>query len=236
MVALGHLFQAREVRVHLLLREKRGAVNALQLRILLIAQPVSAGQAEHLECLHPARRGHMRPAAEIDEVAVAIKRDHLAGLGEALDEVRLHEVVALSKGPQSLLARLILANELLVARHHFGHLRLDRFEVIGRERSRAIEVVKESRVRRRAVTQLGLRKKLQHRSRHHMRRRMPHHLERLGIVLPQQLQLNVFLDRRMQIDQPLGGGIGGAIHLGFSRSVGGSFSFAVLAVTERSAA
>ena len=44
MVALRRLFQPREVRVQILLREKRRPIDALQLRILLIAQPVSAGK------------------------------------------------------------------------------------------------------------------------------------------------------------------------------------------------
>ena len=46
MVALGRFFQPRKVRVQILLREERRAVDALQLRILFVAQPVRAGQGQ----------------------------------------------------------------------------------------------------------------------------------------------------------------------------------------------
>ena len=55
MVALRRLFQPRKVRVHILLREERRAINALQLRILLVAEPVRAGKARHLHRLHAPR-------------------------------------------------------------------------------------------------------------------------------------------------------------------------------------
>ena len=48
MVALGRFFKAREVCVQILLREERRAVDALQLRILFVAEPVGAGQGRDL--------------------------------------------------------------------------------------------------------------------------------------------------------------------------------------------
>ena len=67
------LFQPGEVLIEILLREKRRAVDALQLGILLVAEPVGAGEADHLECLHAAGRGHVGAAAEVHELAIAIK-------------------------------------------------------------------------------------------------------------------------------------------------------------------
>ena len=52
MVALGRFLKPCEMRVEILLRKERGAVNALQLRILLVAKPISAREREHLECFH----------------------------------------------------------------------------------------------------------------------------------------------------------------------------------------
>ena len=104
MVALGRFFQAGKVRVHVLLREERRAVDALQLRILLVAQPVSAGQAGHLDGLDAAGRGHVRPAAKVHELAVAIKADLVAGRGEFGHEVGLHEVAVACKLFQRLLS------------------------------------------------------------------------------------------------------------------------------------
>ena len=46
MVALGGFFKPREVGVEVLLREEGRAVDALQLRILFVAEPVGAGERE----------------------------------------------------------------------------------------------------------------------------------------------------------------------------------------------
>src|SRR5208283_3828178 len=89
MIALARFFKAREVGVEFLLREECRAVYALQLRILLVAEPVSARERENLERLDAARRRHMWTAAEVDEPAVAIEADLRAGLGELGHEVGL---------------------------------------------------------------------------------------------------------------------------------------------------
>jgi len=46
MIAARGFFEAREVGVKILLREKGRAIDALQLGILLVAQPVSAGRED----------------------------------------------------------------------------------------------------------------------------------------------------------------------------------------------
>jgi hypothetical protein len=51
VVALGGFFEPEEVRVELLLVEPAGAVDAGQLRVLLVAAPVGAGDAHQLERL-----------------------------------------------------------------------------------------------------------------------------------------------------------------------------------------
>ncbi len=83
MIARLDLFQPLEVRVEILRVEEGGAIDALQLLVLLIAQPVRAGDGRHLERLHAAGRRHMRPAAEVGEVAVLVQRNLVARLGEA---------------------------------------------------------------------------------------------------------------------------------------------------------
>ena len=80
MVAARGFFKAREVRVEIFLREERGAVDALELRIFLVAEPVSAGEAGDLEGFDAAGGRHVRAAAEVDEFAVAIEADLGAGL------------------------------------------------------------------------------------------------------------------------------------------------------------
>ena len=92
VVARLDLFEMLEVRVEILLREEGGAVDALQLLVLFVAQPVGSGDGRDLERLHAAGGRNVRAAAEVSEVAVLIERDLVAGLGEALDEVDLHEL------------------------------------------------------------------------------------------------------------------------------------------------
>src|SRR6185437_4039139 len=163
MIALGGFFQAGEVLVHLLFGEEGGSVNPLQLWILLVAEPIGSGKVGNLEGLDAPCGGNVRAAAEVDELAVAIERNLLARVREALDEVDLHEVAVSLEFGQALLARLKLADKLLVALDDLGHAALDELQVLGREGRGPIKIVEKPRVGGRAVTQLGLRKKLQHR-------------------------------------------------------------------------
>src|ERR1700730_11209193 len=91
MVALLGLFLFIEKIVELFLRKKRRAVNTLQLRVLLIAQPVGASNIQELERFDLASRRNVRAAAEIQELAGLVDRNLFIGLGELLDEVALHE-------------------------------------------------------------------------------------------------------------------------------------------------
>ncbi len=158
MVALLGLFLLVNKIVEVFLREKRRPINALQLRVLLIAQPVSAGNVQQLERLDLPGRGNVRAAAEIEKLAGLVDRNPFIGLGELLDEVALHEVAFTLELRQPLVARQKFAGIGNVLLHQLLHLLLDLLQVLGRERRRTIEVVKESSVSWRPMTQLGLRK------------------------------------------------------------------------------
>ena len=88
MVALLRLFEHREVGLHLGLVLERGAVDALELRVLLVAFVVGAGHVRELERADVAGAHHVRPGAEIDEIAVLVVGDRLA-FRDALDDVEL---------------------------------------------------------------------------------------------------------------------------------------------------
>ena len=159
----------------------------------------------------------MRAAAKIHKFAVAIKAHLRAGLGELGHEVRLHEVAVALKLRQRLLARLVLVDELLVARHHLGHLRFDGGQVFGREGLLAIKVVEEAGIGGRAVAQLGLGKQLEHRRRQHVRGGVAHHLQRFGVVLLHQLQPRIGGQRSGQVHQARRGRILRGVHRRFRR-------------------
>src|SRR5512146_2305957 len=74
MVAPFDLLQAGEVRVELGLGGERGPIDALEHGVAFIAAPVSPGRREQLECADITGRRQMRPAAEIDEIALGIGR------------------------------------------------------------------------------------------------------------------------------------------------------------------
>src|ERR1700678_4145156 len=75
MIAFGGFLQPGKVLVHFLAGKKRCAVNALQLRIFFVPQPVSASKVRYLEGLDAAGRGHVGPAAKILKGAIAVKRN-----------------------------------------------------------------------------------------------------------------------------------------------------------------
>ena len=92
VVALLGFLDAVEIVVKILLRVERGPVDALQLRILFIAQPVGSGDIEQLECLNLPGGRNVRSPAEIGELSRSVNGDLLIGLGELLDEMAFHEV------------------------------------------------------------------------------------------------------------------------------------------------
>src|SRR5580704_3202317 len=144
------------------LRKKRSAVDALQLRILLVTQPVSPGHVEQLECLDLSGRGNVRTATEIGELARAVDRNLFIGLGELLDEMALHEVAFFFELSKALIAWQKLAGVGNVLLDQLLHFLLDLFEIFRSKWSRTVEIVKESALGRGTVAQLGLGKKLQH--------------------------------------------------------------------------
>src|SRR5438093_2540684 len=127
VVALLRLFEPPQMLVELLLREPGGAVDALEHRVPLVAPPVGAGGREELEVLHVARRGHVRPAAEVDEVALPVERH--AGSVDALEDLDLERLAALAEEADRLVARHLLPLEGMVRPGDLPHDLLDLHEV-----------------------------------------------------------------------------------------------------------
>ncbi len=130
MVALLGLLNLLQIIVEIFLGKKRRPINALQLRILLIAQPVRPGNIEQLERLDFSGRRQVRTAAEIGELSGAVDGNLFIGLGELLDEMALHEVAVLLELGQALLAWQKLARIGKVLLHQFLHLLLDLLEIL----------------------------------------------------------------------------------------------------------
>src|ERR1700730_15801286 len=75
VIAPLRLLEPVQVLVELLLVRPGGAVNALQHLVARIATPVSPRDLGELERLELARGGHMRPAAQVDPVALPVEAD-----------------------------------------------------------------------------------------------------------------------------------------------------------------
>ena len=86
MVAGFDLFEPFEVGVEILRVEEGGAIDALKLLVLLVAEPVGACDRHDLEGLDAARGRDVRATAEIGEVAVFVERDGLTGVGELFED------------------------------------------------------------------------------------------------------------------------------------------------------
>ena len=86
MVSSFRLFDLFQVGVQVLLVEEGGAVEPLQLLSPGVALPIRAGHGEEFEGPDRARAGHVRPAAEVDEFALAIE-GHRRFPGQALLQV-----------------------------------------------------------------------------------------------------------------------------------------------------
>ncbi len=200
MVAALGLLKLAHVLVHLLFGVERGSVDALELGIAFLAEPVGSGDVEQLERLDFAGGWDVRAAAEIDELAGLVERNLFIGLGELLDEVTLHEIAFGLEALEAFVAVEDIAGVGLIALDDLLHLGLDLFEVFGGEGRLAQEVIEEAGLGGRTMTELGLREKLQHGGGQQVRRRVMKDLERFGILLGEQAKPGILLDGSGEID------------------------------------
>ena len=154
VAALG-FFQLVEVGLQLLGVAPGSAVDARQHGVAVIAAPIRAGDLHQLEGGADVAGGaHVRAAAEIDPVALAVEGDDLVR-GEIADQFGF---VALAFGLEEgdgLVAVVDLAGEGGVAGDDLAHLGFDRREVLGGERGVAGEIVVEAVLDCRADGDLG---------------------------------------------------------------------------------
>ena len=78
VVAPLSLFKHMQIGILVFLPGPCRAVNALQHLVAGVAAPVGASELHQLEYFEFAGRGHMRPAAQVDEVAFTIKTNWIA--------------------------------------------------------------------------------------------------------------------------------------------------------------
>src|SRR4051795_9337813 len=89
VVALARLLEPFEIGLEISLRIERGAVDAGELLVLLVAAPVRAGEAGQLERLDRLRVLQVRTAAQVGEALLRIEGDVTFRGVDELDLVRL---------------------------------------------------------------------------------------------------------------------------------------------------
>ena len=180
VVALARLLEPLEVGVEIGLRVERGAVDAGQLLVVLVAAPVRAGEPGQLERLDRLRVLEVRAAAEVGEVALGVEGDVALGGVDELDLVRLAlppRTAATASSARDLLARPLAALGDLAL-----DLRLDPLEVGLGDRLGELEVVVEAVLDRRPDRDLHARVEPPHRLGEQVRRGMAEDVERVGVA------------------------------------------------------
>ena len=185
VIAPLDLLQALQVRVELRLGRPDGAVDPLQLGVVLVATPVGAGDRHELERSDLPGALDVGPPAEVREDVVGVHADLavLDGLIELLDLVDLVVLMLCAEEVERLRDVHLAALEGDVLLDHRAHPLLDLLEIVGLERPRQVEVVVEAVGHGRAEAELGLREQLEHRTRHHVRGRVPQRVQRVGSVI-----------------------------------------------------
>src|SRR5438477_982780 len=194
MVAALDLLKALQVVIELLLVGPDRAVDALQLRVALVAAPVRAGDRQKLERTDLSRPLDVRSPAQIDESVVLVHADApvadlvvavvvRALLCKLFDLVDLVVLLALAEEPERLGHRHVAMLERQVLLGDLAHLHLDLSEVVRGQRAREIEVVVEAVGDRWSEAELRLREELQDRAGHHVRCRMAQRVELLVAVV-----------------------------------------------------
>ncbi|AIY17733.2 Serine phosphatase RsbU, regulator of sigma subunit [Pimelobacter simplex] len=197
VTALG-LLEPVQVLVERLLARPGGAVDALELLVLLVAAPVGRGAAHQLERRDPLGGGQVRPPAEVLPGHLALAVDvvvdgQLAGAdlgartlgrigGVALEADQLDLVGLVGQLDEGVLVGGDPAVEALVLLDDLAHRGLELDQVLGDERGRHVEVVVEAVLDRRADAELGVGEDLLHGLRQHVGGRVPQDVEAVGAV------------------------------------------------------
>jgi len=201
VIALLGLFQPLQVLLELLLVAPGRTVNPLQHFVVRIAAPVGPGQLGQLERAQLAGRRHVRPAAQVDEIALAVQRKRLAGRNVG-DDLGLVFLALVAEERNRLVARQFAALDRQVLVDDALHFGLDRLEVVRMKGLFAREIVVKPVLDGRPDRHLGVRVQPLDRLGHQVRGRMPDHLHALVVAGRDDAKAAVALDPVIDVDQP----------------------------------
>ena len=144
MVALFRFFEPVKVSAQFLLGSPTRTVNPLELWIVRITAPIGAGELQEFERLAKlSRRRQVRPGTQVEPIALTVNGDVLF-CGDRFHMVRFKGLAGI---PEMLHRRIPipdLADDLFVPVDDLLHALFHHFEIVGRERRFAIEIVIEA--------------------------------------------------------------------------------------------
>jgi hypothetical protein len=143
----------------------------------------------------------VRPAAQVDELALPVKA-HFLACGDARDDLRLVVLARRLEERHRVVAIPHLAPDRLVALHDVAHARLDAHEVVGRKGFRAGKIVEEPVLDGRADGDLGFREQLLDGLGQHVGGIVAQQIEPVDGVAGDDLDGRILLDRQVDILQP----------------------------------
>ncbi len=175
MVAKLGLLPAPQELVEILLRGPGGSVDPLEHRSLLVAAPIRTGHRQQLERTDLAGGRHVRAAAQVDEWPLAVEGRRRHGYTgrrrlrrQVVDDLHLERLILLREEGPCVIGRALGQDERMVGCDALGHPGLDGRQVVRGQRSWQEEVVVEPVADRRTDPELGARKQVQDRLRHHV--------------------------------------------------------------------
>src|SRR5579872_2485156 len=167
MIAPFGFRKKREICIEFFLLQEGCAVDALQLRLMLVAAPVRARDAEQLECLNLARAMRVTAAAEIGKLADRVQRDRLA-FGDVPSQLDFVGIILEMLDRAG--ARYFTSRHLVVGGDDLAHARFEPFEIGRRERLLTVEVVVKTVFDRRTNRRLCFGKEILYGVRQYVRR------------------------------------------------------------------
>ena len=200
VITLFGFGQHFKISVLILRRSPGRTVDALQHFVLAVAAPVGTRHLHELKDLEFAGRRHVRSAAEIDEVALTVKRNHFTRRNR-FDDFRLIVFAHILEELHGGVAIHFAAFDRNVLLHEFMHTRFNRRQIFRREGTFELEVVIETVFNRRSDRHLSRREQFLHGLCHEVRRRMANDFKPFGILAGDDGHRSVSGERMGQIHE-----------------------------------